>query len=78
MRPSGPASAENHPERLYDCLTETENAAQRGLETIVSVWDNVAGATEALKAADQMKWAGIVNAREAQAEEASFREIIFA
>jgi len=36
-----------------------------------------AGATEALKAADQMKWAGIMNSCKAQAEEIIFTEIIY-
>ena len=36
------------------------------------------GATEALKAANQMKWVRIMNACKAQTEEVFFQEIIFA
>ena len=63
---------------LFEHLIETEDAAQSRLEAIVPALTKAAGATEALKAADQMKWAGIMNARKAQAEEVIFREIIFA
>ena len=63
---------------LFDHLIETEDAAQSRLEAIVSALVKVAGATEALKAADQMKWVGIMNVCKAQAEEVIFQEIIFA
>ena len=36
-----------------------------------------AGATEALKAADPMKWVGLMNACKAQAEEAILEELIY-
>ena len=63
---------------LFDHLIETEDAAQSRLEVIVSALAKAAGATEALKAADQMKWVGIMNVCKAQAEEVIFQEIIFA
>ena len=63
---------------LFDHLIETEDAAQSRLEVIVPALAKAAGATEALKAADQMKWVGIMNACKAQAEEVIFQEIIFA
>ena len=63
---------------LFDHLTETENITQSRLEMIVPVLAKAAGATEVLKAADQMKWVGIMNDCKAQAEEIFFREIIFA
>ena len=63
---------------LFDHLIETEDAAQSRLEAIVPALAKAAGATEALKAADQMKWVGIMNACKAQAEEVIFQEIIFA
>ena len=63
---------------LFDHLIETEDAAQSRLEAIVPALAKAAGATEALKAADQMKWVGIMTACKAQAEEVIFREIIFA
>ena len=63
---------------LFDHLTETEDAAQSRLEIIVPVLAKAAGATEALKVTDQMKWVGIMNDCKAQAEEIIFQEIIFA
>ena len=45
---------------------------------IVPVLVKVTGATEALKATDQMKWVGIMNDCKAQAEEIFFQETIFA
>ena len=63
---------------LFDHLIETEDTAQSKLEAIVPALAKAAGATEALKAADQMKWVGIMNACKAQAEEVIFQEIIFA
>ena len=62
---------------LFDHLIETEDAAQSRLEGMVPALAKAAGATEALKATDQMKWVGIMNACKAQAEEVIFREIIF-
>ena len=63
---------------LFEHLIETEDVAQSRLEAIVPALAKAAGATEALKAADQMKWVGIMNACKAQAEEVIFQEIIFA
>ena len=51
---------------LFEHLIETEDAAQSRLEVIVPALAKAAGATEALKAADQMKWVGIMNACKAQ------------
>ena len=62
---------------LYDHLLDTEDAAHLWLEEIVPALANAAGVTEAFKAADQMKWVGIMNACKAQAEEVNFQEIIF-
>ena len=36
-----------------------------------------AGVTEALKAADPMKWAGLMNTLKAQAEEIILNELVF-
>ncbi len=62
---------------LFEHLTETEDAAQSRLEAIIPALAKAAGATEALKAADQMRWIGIMNACKAQAEEVVLQEIIF-
>ncbi len=37
----------------------------------------VAGATEQLKASDQMKWVGLMNNCKAQAEEIIMKELIY-
>ena len=37
-----------------------------------------AGVTEALKASDPMKWAGLMNSLKAQAEEVILTELIYA
>ena len=63
---------------LYDHLIETEDAARSRLELIVPALAKTVGATEALKAADPMKWVGIMNACKAQAEEIVFQELIYA
>ena len=63
---------------LFEHLAEVEDAAQSRLETIVPALAKAAGATEALKAADPMKWVGIMNACKAQAEEIIFQEIVYA
>ena len=63
---------------LFEHLIETEDAAQNRLEAIIPALAKAAGATEALKATDQLEWVGIMNACKAQAEEVIFREIIFA
>ena len=36
-----------------------------------------AGATEALKASDPMRWVGLMNACKAQAEEIILRELVY-
>jgi len=62
---------------LFHHLIETEEAAQTRLEAMVPTLAREAGATEALKAADQMKWVGILNSCKAQAEKIVFTEIIY-
>ena len=62
---------------LFYHLIETEEAVQTRLEVMIPALAKEAGATEALKAADQMKWVGIMNACKAQAEEIIFTEIIY-
>ena len=62
---------------LFYHLIETEEAVQTRLEVMIPALAKEAGATEALKAADQMKWVGIMNSCKAQAEEISFTEIIY-
>ena len=65
-------------ETLFDHLIETEDTPKSRLEVIIPALAKAAGATEAFKTADQMKWAAIMNACKAQAEGVIFQEIIFA
>ncbi len=62
---------------LFNHLIETEEVAQARLEAMIPALAREAGATEALKASDQMKWVGIMNSCKAQAEEIIFHEIIY-
>ncbi len=50
----------------------------RVIRSCLASWAKSAGATKALKAADQMKCIGIMITCKAQAEEAIFQKIIFA
>ena len=62
---------------LFHHLVETEEAAQIRLKAMIPDLAKEAGATESLKAADQIKWVGIMNSCKAQAEEIIFHEIIY-
>ena len=63
---------------LYDHLYEIDKASQERLDTILPVLAASAGATEALKATDPMKWVGIMNTCKAQVEEIIRMELIYA
>ena len=60
-------------ETLFSHLREIDEAANRRLELMKS-----AGVTEALKAADPLKWTGLMNICKAQAEEVILAELIYA
>lgn len=62
---------------LFAHLGEIDEAAERRLEILMPQLANSAGATEALKASDPMKWVGLMNACKAQAEEVIFAELIY-
>ena len=62
---------------LYDHLYETDRVAQERLDTILPKLATSAGATEALKAKDPMKWVRIMNACKAQVEEIIRSELIY-
>ena len=64
-------------ETLYPHLLEVEQTAQRRLEELVPKLAAEAGVTESLKASDQMRWVGLMNACKAQAEEIILKELIF-
>ena len=60
-----------------DHLREIEDAANTRLDDLLPVLAENAGATEALKASDPLKWVGLMNACKAQAEEIIFDELIY-
>ena len=64
-------------ETLYPHLLEVEQTAQRRLAELMPKLAAEAGATESLKAGDQMRWVGLMNTCKAQAEEIILNELIF-
>lgn len=64
-------------EKLYPHLAETEQAARDMLDYLMPRLAREAGATEALKAADPMKWVGLMNNSKARAEEIIRHELIY-
>lgn len=63
-------------EQLYEHCTEIEAARSR-LDIIIPQLAAYAGATEALKAQDPIKWVGLMNAYKAQTEEIVKFELIY-
>ena len=63
--------------KLYEHLHEIETAARSRIDLMLPKLAEAAGATEALKAADPLKWTGLMNACKAQAEEAVLSELIY-
>ena len=62
---------------LSQHLAEVDAAARRRLEALMPALARNAGATETLKARDQLAWVQLMNACKAQAEEIIFDEIIY-
>lgn len=62
---------------LYEHLHEIETAAQSRIDLMLPKMAASAGATEALKAADPLKWTGLMNNCKAQAEEVVLNELIY-
>ena len=60
-----------------DELREIDETAHRRLSEMMPQMAKEAGVTEALKAADPMKWAGLMNTLKAQAEEIILNELVF-
>ena len=65
-------------ETLYSHLLEIDNAANQRVDTLLSQLAKNAGVTEKLKAADPMKWVGLMNTAKAQAEEIILVELLYA
>ena len=61
----------------YPHLEETDRAARDMLDYLMPRLAREAGATEALKAADPMKWVGLMNNCKARAEEIVMHELIY-
>lgn len=64
-------------EKLQAHLLEINQAARQRLEVMLPRLAAEAGATEALKACDPLKWAGLMNTCKAQAEEAILSELVY-
>ena len=62
---------------LYEHLHEIETAAQSRIGLMLPKLAAEAGATEALKTADPLKWTGLMNSCKAQAEEIVLSELIY-
>ena len=62
---------------LYEHLHEIETAAQSRIDLMLPKLAEAAGATETLKAADPMKWTGLMNNCKEQAEEVVLNELIY-
>ena len=63
--------------KLTDHLKEIERAATQRMDTLLPQLMKAAGATEELKARDQMIWVGLVNNIQAQADEIILSELIY-
>ena len=63
--------------KLYQNLHEIDEAANARLDVLMPRLMTAAGITEELKAADQMKWVGLMNNCKAQAEEVILAELIY-
>mgnify|MGYP005765450501 CR=1 FL=1 len=64
-------------EKLYAHLREIDETAHQRLSEMMPQMAKEAGVTEALKAADPMKWTGLMNTLKAQAEEIILNELVF-
>ena len=62
---------------LFSHLLEIEDAATSRLELLMPQLAKAAGATEQLKASNQMEWVGLMNSCKAQAEEIILKELIY-
>ena len=64
-------------EKLHEHCAEIDEAARSRIDLIMPQLARSAGATEALKATDPMKWVGLMNTCRAQAEEIIKFELIY-
>ena len=64
--------------QLHQHLEEIQQTARIQLEQTIHQMAATAGVTEDLKAADQMKWVGLMNNIRSAAEEQILKELIYA
>lgn len=64
-------------EKLFDHCAEVEKAIKNRIDRILPKLAESAGATEALKETDPMKWVGLMNTCKSQAEEIAFSELLY-
>ena len=64
-------------EKLHQHLAEIDQTANRRMEQLMDELMKSNGLTEALKAADPMKWTGLMNNLKSQAEETIMTELIY-
>ncbi len=62
---------------LWQHLREVDEQAQSMVNTIVARMAEIDGVTEELKAADQMKWVGLMNNYQHCAEEFVLRDVVY-
>lgn len=62
---------------LFPHLREVDREAYERLDHMIPALAEKAGATEALKAADPLKWVGLMNTCKAQAAEVILKELIY-
>ena len=63
--------------KLYQHLAEIDEAAKSRRDILLPQYVRSAGLTEELKAADQMKWVGLMNSIAAQIDEVILSELIY-
>ena len=64
-------------ETLFPHLREIDETARQRLEQMMPELMKLAGVTENLKTSDPMKWVGLMNACNAQAEETILNELVY-
>lgn len=62
---------------LFPHLYEIDRQAYVRLDHLIPELAKTAGATEALKASNPLKWVGLMNTCKAQAEEIVYQELVF-
>lgn len=62
--------------KLYDDLYETDSETQRLLDEVIPRMVASSGVNEELKAADPMRWVGMMNTIRAQVEEIILNDIV--